>query len=288
MRTAQHLRYLFSVSGGHCFRDTWHIFRGMLRGSFTSAGKGSEVLWGVEGGESHGRAPPGEPELLKKADISLMYFTGLEQEGEQAREKQMRQTDLGESFIKIMPTKATLNSFSVLMRPSFSACKCRFVTHTTPTHLPAPSHPHTLQICPRHCGISLAEVTTAALKIAQRTWRGSGFTGQVWTTAHLSRGQTAALQDMAIRARAEASTHLKIGPGSHAVISLRGWLYLGVCNGFMWVFFHANNDQTVEMCICLPCGVAETTQERGMKVRGFHSILYETVLMNRPVQRVTL
>lgn len=88
--------YLFSVSGGHCFRDTWHIFRGMLRGSFTSAGKGSVVLWGEEGGESHGRAPPGEPELLKKADISLMYFTGLEQEGERAREENMRWKNSGE------------------------------------------------------------------------------------------------------------------------------------------------------------------------------------------------
>lgn len=82
------------MSGGHCFRDTWHIFSGILRGSFTSAGESSVALWGVEGGESHGRAAPGDPELLKKADISLMYFT--EAEGESARElvqiKNERQT----------------------------------------------------------------------------------------------------------------------------------------------------------------------------------------------------
>lgn len=95
LRSSARLCYLFSVSGGHCFRETWHIFRGMLRGSFTSAGKGSDVLWGEEGGESHGRAPPGEPELLKKADISLMYFTGLEQEGERAREENMREKYTG-------------------------------------------------------------------------------------------------------------------------------------------------------------------------------------------------
>lgn len=56
----------------------------------------------------------------------------------------------------------------------------------------------------------------------------------------------------------------------------------------MWVFFHANNDQTVEICIPLPCEVAETTEERGMKARGCHSILYETVLMSKPVQCFTL
>lgn len=74
------MQYLFSVSGGHCLRDTWHIFSGMLRGSFTSAGESSVPLWGVEGGESQGRAAPGDPELLKKADISLMYFTEAERE----------------------------------------------------------------------------------------------------------------------------------------------------------------------------------------------------------------
>lgn len=82
------LQYLFSVSGGHCFRDTWHIFRGMMRGSFTSADSGSVPFCGVAGGESHGRPAPGVPELLKKADISLMYFT----EAERSRNKEQRET----------------------------------------------------------------------------------------------------------------------------------------------------------------------------------------------------
>ena len=60
----------------------------MLRGSFSSAGEGSVPLWGVEGGESQGSAAPGDPELLKKADISLMYFTEAEQEGERERERE--------------------------------------------------------------------------------------------------------------------------------------------------------------------------------------------------------
>lgn len=104
------LCYLFSVSGGHCFRDTWHIFRGMLRGSFTSAGKGSEVLWGEEGGESQGRAPPGEPELLKKADISLMYFTRLEQKDKRATEENIRMTYSGKAVSKSCQKKQYFES----------------------------------------------------------------------------------------------------------------------------------------------------------------------------------
>lgn len=42
----------------------------------------------MEGGESQGRAAPGDPELLKKADISLMYFTEAEQEYERERERE--------------------------------------------------------------------------------------------------------------------------------------------------------------------------------------------------------
>lgn len=72
------MHYLFSVSGGHCFLDTWHIFSEMIRGSFTSTAEGSGGFWGVEGGESQGRAAPGDPVLLKKADISLMYFTAAD------------------------------------------------------------------------------------------------------------------------------------------------------------------------------------------------------------------
>lgn len=121
LRRSERLCYLFSVSGGHCFRDTWHIFRGMLRGSFTSLGKGSQVLWGEEGGESHGRAPPGEPELLKKADISLMYFTGV-REREEDRKNWGRST-LGEQLIKIMPNRAILwfavHFFACYMFPLF-------------------------------------------------------------------------------------------------------------------------------------------------------------------------
>lgn len=40
--------------------------------------EGSGAFWGVEGGESQGRAAPGDPVLLKKADISLMYFTAAD------------------------------------------------------------------------------------------------------------------------------------------------------------------------------------------------------------------
>lgn len=42
----------------------------------------------MEGGESQGSAAPGEPELLKKADISLMYFTAAER----GRENYIKQT----------------------------------------------------------------------------------------------------------------------------------------------------------------------------------------------------
>lgn len=73
------------------------------------------------------------------------------------------------------------------------------------------------------------------LKIAQRTWCGSGFTGQAWIATHPSREQSEALQDMTTVARAKAFTYLKIGPGSRAVILLGGWLYLGVCN-VIWGF----------------------------------------------------
>lgn len=81
------------MSGGHCFRDTWHIFSGMLRGSFTSAGESSVPFWGVEGGESQGRVAPGDPEFLKKADISLMYFTEAEREDVRERERELDNTD---------------------------------------------------------------------------------------------------------------------------------------------------------------------------------------------------
>lgn len=74
------------MSGGHCFLDTWHIFSEMIRGSFTSVAEGSGAFWGVEGGESQGRAAPGDPVLLKKADISLMYFTAADRGREKIEE----------------------------------------------------------------------------------------------------------------------------------------------------------------------------------------------------------
>lgn len=43
------------------------------------------------------------------------------------------------------------------------------------------------------------------------------------------------------------------------------------------VFFHVNDDQTVELCIPLSSAMAEMAQERVIKVKGFHSILYGTV-----------
>lgn len=46
----------------------------------------------MDGGESQGRVAPGDPELLKKADISLMYFTEAEQECE-GRERETEEGD---------------------------------------------------------------------------------------------------------------------------------------------------------------------------------------------------
>lgn len=72
--TGFHPQYLFSVSGGHCFLVTWHIFSDMVLASFSSAGGASAPFCGVAWGESQGRGAPGKV-FLKKADISLMYFT---------------------------------------------------------------------------------------------------------------------------------------------------------------------------------------------------------------------
>lgn len=81
----KNIQYLFSVSGGHCFRDTWHIFSRMLQGSFTSASESSVPLWGVDGGESQGREATEDPKLLKKTDISLMYLTRTKPEFEKEK-----------------------------------------------------------------------------------------------------------------------------------------------------------------------------------------------------------
>lgn len=147
LRWSQHLCYLFSVSGGHCFRDTWHIFRGMLRGSFTSAGKGSEVLWGEEGGESHGRAPAGEPELLKKADISLMYFTALEKEGESKSGKHETEVLCKSHLSKSCQIKQYFDSLYIYfsMLPFFFLSITAVLSLTWPLNVYThrPTHTHT-------------------------------------------------------------------------------------------------------------------------------------------------
>lgn len=121
------------MSGGHCFRDTWHIFSGMLRGSFTSAGESSVPLWGVEGGESHGRPAPGDPELLKKADISLMYFTEAEWEGVgdkrkgrrskrgQRREREKKCKNEASRFGDELKVVTLKNCFKVVQKSTHSA-----------------------------------------------------------------------------------------------------------------------------------------------------------------------
>lgn len=76
--TGFHPQYLFSVSGGHCFLVTWHIFSDMVLASFSSAGACAPFC-DAAGGESQGKGAPGEV-FLKKADISLMYFTERKKE----------------------------------------------------------------------------------------------------------------------------------------------------------------------------------------------------------------